>query len=429
VFVRSIVVRGGKRLTGEVTVEGAKNSALKLMAASLMAPGVSHISNVPDISDVNIMADVLRGLGALVERSDHSLTVDATELTSFEAPYEMVAQMRASIAVLGPLIARLGQARVAMPGGCAIGSRKIDMHIRGLEVLGVHVEFGHGYIHATAPDGLHGAHVTLDFPSVGATENLLMAAVLAKGQTVIANAAREPEITDLAEFLIGMGANIEGAGTSDITVEGVESLHPVDHRVVGDRVEAGTFLVAGALGGGPVRVRGFDPEHLELVLDKLAQAGCTVETHDDGATISLEGRARAIDVQTLPFPGFPTDMQAQFLALMAVAEGSCVITENVFENRFMFAEEVLRMGADVRIESHHALVRGIEQLSGAPVRSPDLRGGAALVLAGLVAEGETTVTDIYHIERGYERFVDKLAALGADITTQGEPEAHGADGC
>ncbi len=410
-------------------MEGAKNSALKLMAAALMAPGVSHISNVPDISDVDTMADVLRGLGAVVERSDHSLTVDATELTSFEAPYEMVAQMRASIAVLGPLIARLGQARVAMPGGCAIGSRKIDMHIRGLEVLGVHVELGHGYIHATSPGGLHGAHVTLDFPSVGATENLLMAAVLAQGETVIANAAREPEIVDLAEFLIGMGANIEGAGDSVITIVGVEQLHPVDHKVVGDRVEAGTFLCAGALGGGPVRVRGFDPAHLDLVLDKLAQAGCTVETHADGATISLEGRARAIDVQTLPFPGFPTDMQAQFLALMAVAEGSCVITENVFENRFMFAEEVLRMGADVRIEGHHALVRGIEQLSGAPVRSPDLRGGAALVLAGLVADGETTVTDVYHIERGYERFVEKLAALGADIKTIGKDPADPHEGC
>jgi len=416
--VRSIVVTGGRPLTGEVTVEGAKNSALKLMAAALMAPGVSRITNVPDISDVDTMADVLRGLGAVVERSDHSLTVDATELTSFEAPYEMVAQMRASIAVLGPLIARLGQARVAMPGGCAIGSRKIDMHIRGLEVLGVHVELGHGYIHATSPGGLHGAHVTLDFPSVGATENLLMAAVLAKGQTVIANAAREPEIVDLAQFLIGMGADIEGAGGSVITVEGVEALHPVDHKVVGDRIEAGTFLCAGALGGGPVRVRGFDPAHLELVLDKLVQAGCAIETHDDGATISLTGRAKAVDVQTLPFPGFPTDMQAQFLALMAVAEGSCVITENVFENRFMFAEEVLRMGADVRIEGHHALVRGIDQLSGAPVRSPDLRGGAALVLAGLVADGETTVTDIYHIERGYERFVAKLAALGAAIETR-----------
>lgn len=428
-IVRSIVLRGGMRLTGDVTVEGAKNSALKLMAAALLAPGVSRITNVPDISDVDTMADVLRGLGARVERFDRSLTVDATELTSFEAPYEMVAQMRASIAVLGPLIARLGQARVAMPGGCAIGSRKIDMHIRGLEVLGVHVELGHGYIHATAPEGLRGMHVTLEFPSVGATENLLMAAVLAEGQTVIANAAREPEIVDLAEFLIGMGARIEGAGTSVMTVEGVAELHPVDHRVVGDRIEAGTFLVAGALGGGPVRVHGFDPEHLGLVLEKLAEAGCEIERHDDGVTIALHHRARAVDVQTLPFPGFPTDMQAQYMALMAVAEGSCVITENVFENRFMFADEVLRMGADVRIESHHALVRGVEQLSGAPVRSPDLRGGAALVLAALVADGETEVTDVYHIERGYERFVDKLAALGADIEAHGEPGPHDPDGC
>ncbi|PKQ29227.1 MAG: UDP-N-acetylglucosamine 1-carboxyvinyltransferase [Actinobacteria bacterium HGW-Actinobacteria-10] len=424
-----IRVRGPVTLSGEVRVEGAKNSALKLMAAALMAPGTSRITNVPDISDVDTMAQVLRGLGAGVDRTDHSLTIDATELTSFEAPYEMVARMRASISVLGPLIARLGQARVAMPGGCAIGSRKIDMHIRGLEVLGVHVELGHGYIHATAPDGLIGAHVNLGFPSVGATENLLMAAVLARGTTEIANAAREPEIADLAAFLTGMGARIEGAGSPVITVQGVPELHPVEHRVVGDRIEAGTFLVAGALGQGPVRVRGFDPSHLELVLDAMSRAGCTIALHDDGATVSLNGRATAVDVQTLPFPGFPTDLQAQFMALMAVADGSCVITENVFENRFMFADEIVRMGADVRIDSHHALVRGVPRLSGAPVRSPDLRGGAALVLAGLVAEGETIVSDTYHIERGYERFVEKLHALGADIDTLGEAGAGSGDAC
>ncbi|MHB9004525.1 MAG: UDP-N-acetylglucosamine 1-carboxyvinyltransferase [Coriobacteriia bacterium] len=426
--MRSIRVRGPVRLTGEVTVEGAKNSALKLMAAALMAPGTSRITNVPDISDVDTMAQVVRGLGARVDRTDHSLTIDATDVTSFEAPYEMVARMRASIAVLGPLIARLGQARVAMPGGCAIGSRKIDMHIRGLEVLGVRVELGHGYIHATAPGGLKGAHVSLDFPSVGATENLLMAAVLAQGRTEISNAAREPEIADLSDFLVGMGARIQGAGSPVIVVEGVSELHPVEHRVVGDRIEAGTFLVAGAMGGGPVRVRGFDPSHLELVLDTMSRAGCSIVLHDDGVTVSLSGRASAVDVQTLPFPGFPTDLQAQFMALMSTAEGSCVITENVFENRFMFADEIVRMGADVRIDSHHALVRGVPRLSGAPVRSPDLRGGAALVLAGLVAEGETTVSDTYHIERGYERFVEKLAALGADIEVLGEPEPHTADG-
>jgi UDP-N-acetylglucosamine 1-carboxyvinyltransferase len=414
--MRSIVVHGGRGLDGEVSVEGAKNSALKLMAAALMAPGVSRITNVPDISDVATMGEVLVGLGARVTRTDHALEIDTSTLTSFEAPYEMVARMRASITVLGPLIARFGQARVAMPGGCAIGSRKIDMHIRGLEVLGVHVELGHGYIHATAPQGLRGTHVTLDFPSVGATENLLMAAVTAQGTTVIENAAREPEIQDLAAFLGEMGARIEGAGTPVMTVVGVDKLEPVgSHRVIGDRIEAGTFLAAGALAGGSVRVRGFDPAHLELVLAKMEQAGCEVEVHGDGATLRRDSRMRAVNVQTLPFPGFPTDMQAQFMAMMACADGDCIITENVFETRFMFADELTRMGADVRIEGHHALVRGVEELSGAPVRCPDLRGGAALVLAGLAAEGETRVGDIHHIERGYERFVEKLSELGADV--------------
>lgn len=411
-----IVVRGGRAISGEITVEGAKNSALKLMAAALLAPGVSHITNVPRIADIAVMADVLGGLGARVERSDHSLTVDATELTSFEAPYEMVARMRASIAVLGPLVARMGQANVAMPGGCNIGSRKIDMHIRGLEELGVEVTFGHGFIHAKAPDGgLRGAHVFLDFPSVGATENLLMAAVLAKGTTIIENAAREPEIVDLAVFLQKMGARIEGAGTQTITVEGVEILVPASHAVVGDRIEAGTFLVAGALEGGPLTVRGFNPEHLSLVLSKLRAAGCAFDIHEDQVTIERTRAVIAVDVQTLPYPGFPTDLQAQFMALMSIAEGECVITENVFENRFMFADELVRMGADIRIEAHHARVKGVPHLSGAPVKSPDLRGGAALVLAALVAEGTTTVADVYHIERGYERFVEKLASVGADI--------------
>ncbi len=413
--MRTIAVHGGTPLQGEVSVEGAKNSTLKLMAAALLAPGVTRITNVPDISDVETMGEVLAGLGASMTRHDHSLEIDATELTSHEAPYEMVARMRASISVLGPLVARLGQARVAMPGGCAIGSRKIDMHIRGLEGLGVHVETGHGFIHASAPHGLKGKELTLDFPSVGATENLLMAAVLAEGTTVIENAAREPEIQDLAALLVAMGAQIEGAGSPVITITGVSELHPVEHRVVGDRIEAGTFLVAGAITGGAVRVRGFDPRDMDIVLTKLEQAGCRVQLHEDGATVGCAGRPMAVDIQTLPYPGFPTDMQAQFMALMALAEGSCVITENVFENRFMFADELTRMGADVRIESHHALIKGVAQLSGAPVRSPDLRGGAALVLAGLVADGDTLISDIHHIERGYERFVEKMRALGASI--------------
>mgnify|MGYP001031014252 CR=1 FL=1 len=421
-----IIIRGGRRLAGEVRVAGAKNSALKLIAASLLAAGESRISNVPEISDVATMAEVVGGLGASVEREGGTLAVDATELTSFEAPYELVARMRASIAVLGPLVARLGRARVAMPGGCNIGSRKVDMHIAGLQALGVRFEFEHGYIDAEAPGGLHGAHVTLEFPSVGATENLLMASVLAHGTTVIENAAREPEIGDLAAMLVAMGASIEGIGTATLSIEGVERLEPAEHAVIGDRIEAGTFLVAGALTGGPVTVTGFDPAHLEMVLVKLEHAGCTLEIAPDSVTVARTGAIVPVDVQTLPYPGFPTDMQPQFMALMSRAEGNCIVTENVFENRFMFADELVRMGADVRIEGHHALVKGVPVLSGAPVRCTDLRAGAALVLAGLVAEGETVVSDTFHIERGYEGFVHKLAALGAAVGTGSPADDTGA---
>ena len=421
----SIIVTGGRPLTGTVRVGGAKNSALKLMAAALLAPGASVIRNVPDISDVAVMAQVLEGLGAKVVREDHSVRVDATAITSLETPYELVAQMRASIVVLGPLVARFGRARVAMPGGCNIGSRKIDMHIHGLEHLGVRIAFEHGYIDATAPDGLTGSHVLLDFPSVGATENLLMAAVLAEGTTVIENAAREPEIGDLVDMLIGMGAQIEGRGSSTLTIRGVRQLEPVTHTTVGDRIEAGTYLVAGALGGGPVTVTGFDPAHLEMVLVKMRLAGCEFELLPDGAIVRRTGPIKPVDVATLPYPGFPTDMQAQFMALVSLAEGDSVITENVFENRFMFADEIKRMGAHVDIEGHRALVRGVPALSGAPVRSPDLRGGAALVLAALVAEGETEVSDVHHIMRGYEDFSGKLVALGADVRLMEDPHDGG----
>lgn len=411
----SIIVTGGRPLTGSVRVGGAKNSALKLMAAALLAPGESVIRNVPDISDVGVMADVLERLGARVTREDHSVRVDATDITSLEAPYELVAQMRASIVVLGPLVARFGSARVAMPGGCNIGSRKIDMHVQGLQHLGAEITFEHGFINATAPDGLTGAQVILDFPSVGATENLLMAAVLAEGVTVIENAAREPEIGDLIDMLVGMGARIEGRGSSTLEIHGVERLSPVEHTTVGDRIEAGTFLVAGALGGGPVTVTGFDPAHLEMLLTKMSAAGCTFEILPDGATVRLEGPIRPVDIATLPYPGLPTDMQAQLMALLSIAEGNSVITENVFENRFMFADEIKRMGADIDIEGHRALVRGVASLQGAPVRAPDLRGGAALVLAALVAEGQTVIGDVHHIMRGYEDFCGKLASLGADV--------------
>ncbi len=424
--MQSIVVTGGRPLQGTVHVGGAKNSALKLMAASLLAPGVTTIRNVPDISDVALMAEVLAHLGAVVRRTDHALTIDATTLTSHEAPYELVARMRASTSVLGSLVGRLRRARVAMPGGCAIGSRKVDMHIRGLQDMGVAIELGHGYISAEGRP--HGANVILDFPSVGATENLLMAATTADGVTVIDNAAREPEIEDLAHFLSEMGARIDGAGTPTITVEGVDALHPVDHAVIGDRIEAGTYLVAGALGGGPVTVSGFDPSHMEMVLTKLAASGSHLEIGPDSVTVTRTGGIEPVDLATLPYPGFPTDMQAQFMALLATADGNSVITENVFENRFMFADEITRMGADIRIEGHHALIRGVPQLSGAPVRSPDLRGGAALVLAGLVADGATVVTDVYHIDRGYEGFVERLQALGADVTRTGTDAGSAEEG-
>jgi UDP-N-acetylglucosamine 1-carboxyvinyltransferase len=411
--MEAIVVTGGRAISGSVRVGGAKNSALKLMAASLLAPGVTTLRNVPDISDVALMAEVLERLGAHVVRTDHTLTIDATTLTSHEAPYELVVKMRASTCVLGSLVGRLGRAHVAMPGGCNIGSRKVDMHIRGLMELGVEISTEHGYIDAEG--SAIGAHVVLEFPSVGATENLLMAAVTASGTTVIDNAAREPEIVDLAHFLSEMGGHLEGVGSPTITIEGVETLHATDHSIVGDRIEAGTYLIAGAIDSGPVTVNGFDPSHLDVVLGKLEQAGCDLEIGGDSVTISRRGPIAAVDIQTLPYPGFPTDLQAPFMAMMALASGDSVVTENVFENRFMFADEIARMGADIRIDGHHALIRGVRALSAAPVRCPDLRGGAALVLAGLAAEGRTVVTDIFHVDRGYEGFVDKLRSLGADV--------------
>lgn len=412
-----IIVEGTSTLRGEVKVSGAKNSALKLMAASLLGGGTTTIHNVPLISDITIMSEVLQCLGAHVEREGHTLVVDTSLVNKWETPYELVSKMRASIAVLGPLIGRFGQARVAMPGGCQIGARKIDMHLVGLEALGVQFAVDHGFLEATTPHGLTGAHVVLDFPSVGATENLLMAAVAAKGITTVENAAREPEIVDLANMLNAMGARVSGAGSSLIEVEGVpvESLHPCEHTTVGDRIEAGTFLAGGALMGGPVTVRGVDPSYLRMALMKLEAMSCDVQTGADWITVQRTGPLAPIDLQTLPHPGFPTDLQAQFMLLAACAEGTSVITENVFENRFMFASELARMGADITIEDHHALVRGVEHLQGADVSATDLRAGAAIVLAGIAAEGQTRVHGIHHIDRGYEDYVGKLGLLGADI--------------
>lgn len=406
-------------------VSGAKNSALKLMAATLLAPGVTTLTNVPNISDVHVMGKVLKGLGAKVDVADeHTLVIDTSTADSWEAPYELVNKMRASTAVMGPLLGRFGRAKIAMPGGCNLGARKIDMHILGLEALGVSFDTSHGYIFADAENGMTGTAVTLEFASVGATENLIMAAVRARGTTVIDNAAREPEIVDLACMLNEMGAKVTGAGTPVVTIEGVDELHPVTHRVIGDRIEAGTFIVAGALAADSagLEVTGFNPHHLGMVMKKLELMSVHYERTDDGVRVWRAEHLRPVDIQTLPFPGFPTDMQAQIMILNALADGSSVITENIFENRFMFASELVRMGANIRIESHHAIVHGVDALSGAQVVSPDLRGGAALVIAGLVADGATEVSAIHHIDRGYERFCEKLTGIGAHVERASLPD-------
>jgi UDP-N-acetylglucosamine 1-carboxyvinyltransferase len=415
--VDRMIVTGGRRLSGSVRVNGAKNSALKLMAASLLAEGLTVVRNVPDIIDCRTMVEVLERLGARVVRRDGAVAIDTSGDLAWETPYELVRRMRASILVLGPLLARIGRARVAMPGGCNIGSRNIDLHIRGLERMGATFTSEHGYLEARA-DGLQGTVVSLDFPSVGATENLLMAAVAARGTTVIENAAREPEIQDLAGFLQAMGARIEGAGTPTIEVEGTDAFRPVEHEVIPDRIEAGTFALAACVTGGEVLLEGARGDHLDLVLAKLSEAGADVAGEERGVRVSMRGRPRAVDLVTLPYPGFPTDLQPQILALLATAEGTSIVTENVFESRYMYVDELNRMGADIRTEGHHAVIRGVERLSGAPVRALDIRAGAALILAGLGADGVTEVADVYHVDRGYEDIDGRLTALGARVSRQ-----------
>jgi UDP-N-acetylglucosamine 1-carboxyvinyltransferase len=415
------VVTGGARLAGEVAVTGAKNSVLKLMAASLLAVGRTRLTAVPDILDVAIMSEVLRRLGCQVEREPGAVTIDVPEQLGHEADYDLVRRMRASIAVLGPLVARCGEAKVALPGGDAIGSRGLDFHIAGLVKLGAHIDNEHGYLIAKAPR-LTGAQVWLDFPSVGATENLLMASVLADGTTTIDNAAREPEIVDLCDFLVAMGASIEGTGTSTLVVEGVSSLSPTEHATLPDRIVAGTWAMAAAITRGDVLVRNGRADHLDIALDKLTTAGARVEVLADGFRVRMDDRPRAVDVVTLPYPGFPTDLQPMVLTLNAVSDGTAMVTENVFEARWMFVNELARLGADVRTDGHHAVVRGKERLSGAPVKAHDIRAGAALVLAGLVADGVTEVADVHHIDRGYQRFVEDLVQLGADVRREAAEE-------
>jgi UDP-N-acetylglucosamine 1-carboxyvinyltransferase len=410
-----IIVDGGSVVSGTVGVLGAKNAVLKEMASTLLASGRHRLANVPDILDVSLMSDVLTHVGCRVERSGHDLHIVVPEELRPEAPLHLVRRMRASIVILGPLLARCGHARVAQPGGDDLGARPIDFHLDGLERMGASFELVHGELVGEAAGQMIGAEVELPFPSVGATENLLFAAVLAKGDTSIVNAAREPEIQDLVAQLRAMGADIEGEGGAIIRVRGVENLEPAEHRVVADRLEAGTYAVAGAITGGDVTITGCVPEHLRMELRKLEEAGCEVEKGDGWLRVKGPERPRAVDFATLPFPGFHTDMHPQMVALLSVAAGTSVITENIYDARFRYIGELTRMGADITTEWQHAVVRGVEQLSGCPVLALDIRAGAALVLAGLRADGTTVVDQVEHIDRGYEGFVEKLAGLGAEI--------------
>jgi UDP-N-acetylglucosamine 1-carboxyvinyltransferase len=425
-------------LTGTVYVGGAKNSALKLMAASLLAAGRTVITNVPNILDVHVMGRLLEELGCVVavQHPEHedvgaaatsqnlagTVTVDVPDELGHEAPYDLVRRLRASISVLGPLVARCGQAKVALPGGDNIGSRGLDMHMRGLRGLGATITVEHGFVVAEVPGRLRGTNLWLDFPSVGATENLLMAAVLAEGTTVIDNVAREPEIVDLCEMLIAMGASIDGTSSSTLTIRGVSGLNPAEHSTVPDRIVAGTWAFAAAIAGGDLTINGGRARHLDIVLDKLASSGASVHALDDGFRVEADKRLTSFDVVTLPYPGFPTDLQPFAMALAAVSDGTAMITENVFEARFMFVQELARLGADLRTDGHHAVVRGKPELSGAPVVAHDIRAGAALVLAGLAAQGTTTVAESHHIDRGYPFFVEVLRGLGVDIERQQLPD-------
>jgi UDP-N-acetylglucosamine 1-carboxyvinyltransferase len=409
---------GGAALKGEVTVTGAKNSVLKLMAASLLAVGKTTIRNVPEIADVEIMSDLLTRLGCTVAHVGSVVTIDVPESPHHRADYDLVRKMRASINVLGPLVARTGRAEVALPGGDAIGSRGLDFHIKGLESLGAKAHVEHGYVIAEAPNGLTGATIDLDFPSVGATENLMAAAVLAKGVTTIENAAREPDLVDLGEFLISMGAKIEGLGSPLITITGVTKLNPADHTTVTDRIIAGTWAFAAAMTQGDITIHGARADHMEVMLEKLAHAGAVITSTSDGIRVQMHQRPRATDVATLPYPGFATDLLPFIIAMNSIADGHSMVTENVFESRFMFVNELMRLGAQVTVDGHHASIDGITQLSGAPVEATDIRAGAGLVLAALVSEGETTVDGAFHIDRGYPNFAEDLRALGANVTRE-----------
>jgi UDP-N-acetylglucosamine 1-carboxyvinyltransferase len=417
--VDRIIIQGGKALHGEINVSGSKNAALPILISSLLTAEPCTYQSVPHLADIRTTLKLVSGLG---DRSEHKnwldgadqLTLQADRIKHFEAPYDLVKTMRASFLVLGPLLTRFGQARVSTPGGCAIGARPIDLHLKGFEALGATIEQTHGYVEATATR-LRGAKIYLDLPSVGATENLMMASTLAEGTTVIENAAKEPEIEDLAKALNAMGARVKGAGGDIIQIDGVESLSGVTHRIIPDRIEAGSFVIAAAVTGGEVLVKGARPDHLEAFLIKLKEAGVSFSTDENGIRVRGDSKIKSVDVKTLPYPGFPTDLQAQMMVLMAVADGVSVITETIFENRFMHAQELDRMGAQIKLEGNRAVVRGVRELSGAPVMASDLRASVALVLAGLVANGTTEVSRVYHLDRGYEQIERKLSYLGAQI--------------
>lgn len=409
-----LIIRGGKKLSGDVTVSGSKNASLPIFCATLLAGGQHEISNVPFLRDINTTIKVLESLGAVVDGNGNVVRIDTAGVNNVEATYELVKTMRASVLVLGPLLARFGRARVSLPGGCAIGARPIDQHLKGLKALGADIHLAHGYVEATAKR-LKGARVNFDMPTVGGTEHLMMAAALAKGETVLENAAREPEIVDLAGMLNQMGAKIEGAGTDTIRITGVRELAPAAYRVMPDRIEAGTFMCAAAITGGDVRIHNMQLEHLDALVFKLQDAGVDITNKDGVVRVKGPRKIRGINIKTRPYPGFPTDMQAQFMALMCVADGASVISENIFENRFMHVSELMRFGADITVEGNTATVKGVKKLSGAPVMATDLRASACLIIAGLAADNTTEVSRIYHLDRGYESIEKKLAGLGADI--------------
>ena len=417
--MEKLIIQGGNRLNGEITISGAKNAALPILCASLLAETPLHLSSIAALKDIDTTIKLLDMMGVKVTRTTSEVTLDASDVTSFEATYEMVKTMRASILVLGPLLARFGTARVSLPGGCAIGSRPVDLHIKGLQAMGAAIHITHGYIQASTlhlPNRrLQGARYYMDMVTVTGTENLMMAAALAEGTTVLENAAKEPEVVDLAEMLIKMGAKITGAGTDVITIIGVEKLHGTTHNVVCDRIEAGTYMVAAAMTGGEVKLLNARADLLDAVIEKLRDAGATVTSDANSITVKSDGKLKAVNIRTAPHPAFPTDMQAQFMALNVIAEGVAKVTETIFENRFMHVQEMQRMGADISIDGNTALVKGIEFLDGATVMATDLRASASLVLAGLVARGETVIERIYHLDRGYEHLEAKLNALGANV--------------